>query len=194
MFRSNTVRAAILSGLFAVAGCATASKTPIHLAPGFEFAAIDAIEVLRPVDVRADKSMSVNLQKQILEPVAKTLKKKGYRVTQDANFGTSEFTEDDLREAKPEWIKRLGSPGARWVVVMCLVDVRTKLTFGSTGNAEIAAYLFDKAESRVAWRDKGVGQVGQGGLAGMLMKSGMDNSAISAALANVMASFPKRKG
>ena len=195
MIRVNTFRAFLLSGLFVVSACATAAKTPLQLAPGFQFATIDTIEVLPPVDVRADKSVSVNLHKQILAPVTKNLTKKGYRVTEHANRElVDEFTEDDIREAKPEWIKRLGSPNSRWVVIMCLVDVRTKLTFGSTGNAEIAGYLFDKRENRVAWRDKGVGQVGQGGLIGMVMKSGMDNSAISAALASVMASFPKRKG
>lgn len=188
-------RAVPLCGLLVLGGCATAIKPPLHLAPGFEFRAIEAIELLPVVDVRVDKTISVNLEKQIRAPVARDLTKKGYRVSQAVFTGEAgALTEEDLKEAKPEWVRRLGSSQARWIVVMCLVDVRTKLTFGSTGNAEVTGYLFDRQEGTLSWRDKGIGQVGQGGLLGMMMKSDMDNSAISAALGNVMASFPKRKG
>lgn len=175
-------------------GCATALTTPLHLEPGFQFDLIDALEVLPAVDLRTDKTISVDLQKQIRQPVTKSLTKKGYRLTASTTFGaTPEVSEEDLREAKPEWVKGLGSSNARWVLVLCLLDVRNKLTFGSTGNAEVSGYLFDKQAGRLSWRDKGIGQVGQGGLAGMLLKGTMDNAALDIALRNTMASVPKRR-
>jgi hypothetical protein len=166
---------------------------PLHLDPTVQFSAIDGIEVLPPLDTRADKSVGVNLQKQLLDPVTKHLTKKGYRVTHASSVGASEsITEEDLREADAEWVKGLGSQEARWVIVVCLVDVRTKMTFGSTGNAEISGYLFDRQTGTTSWRDKGIAQVGQGGLVGMMMKGTMDNTAIDTALNNTLASFPKR--
>ena len=75
-------------------------------------------------------------------------------------------------------------------MVLSLVDVKSKLTFGSTGNAEVAGVMYDKESGTITWRDKGIGQVGQGGLIGMAFKGMMANSAISAALHNLLSSFP----
>jgi hypothetical protein len=77
-------------------------------------------------------------------------------------------------------------------MVLVLDDVVTKLTFGSTGNAEVSGFLFDKQAGEIVWRDKGIGKVGQGGLLGMAMKAGMDGAAIDAAVGNLIASVPTR--
>jgi hypothetical protein len=191
--RRTILHVTISAGICLLAGCASGGRVPLHLDPSVQFAAIEGIEVLPPVDARADKSVGVNLHKQLLDPVTKQLVKKGYRVTQATSFGTAEsISDEDLREADAEWVKGLGSQEARWVVIVCLVDVRTKMTFGSMGNAEISGYLFDRQTGTTSWRDKGLAQVGQGGLVGMMMKGTMDNSAISTALNNTLASFPKR--
>jgi hypothetical protein len=97
-----------------------------------------------------------------------------------------------LKAANPTWIGELKPDDARLILVIELIDVQTKTTFGSTGNAEVAGYLFDKDSKKMIWHDKGIGQVGQGGLMGMAMKAGMDEDAIRMALASLMSSIPKR--
>ena len=121
------------------------------------------------------------------------MKSKDYQVTvsDDLGDGIEQILEDDLREADGEWIKRLGPAKSRWVMVLMLVDVTTKLTFGSTGNAEVAGFLYDKETGTLVWRDKGIGKAGQGGLIGMCMKGMMDEAAISNAMNNLLASIPE---
>jgi len=182
----------LLSTVFVASGCAATLRQPILLEPGFQFSSVEHIGVLPPVDARVEKKNRVDLPRQINRPAMSILSKRGYQVTAVQDTGeVGEITEEDLKEAKPEWVNRLGPPTTRWVMVLCLADLRTKLTFGSTGNAEVTGYLFDKAVGKLVWKDKGVGQVGQGGLLGMAMKSTMDDSALGVAVSNVFATVPK---
>jgi hypothetical protein len=176
-----------------VAGCAAPLKQAIYLAPGFEPAAIDEITLLPVQDLRIDREIEVNMEEQIRELGMEILEKKGYRVSLDDNIGNvDEITEDDLKSGNPKWILRLGPPGARWVMVLTLNDVTTKLVFGSTGNAEVSGFLFDKESGTIAWHDKGIGRAGQGGCIGCILKFTMDEAAIGAAVYNLLASIPKR--
>lgn len=186
-------RSFVLLVLSVLAGCATGVKQGIYLAPDFQASTITETVILPAVDLRVDKEVEVALEKQIRKAAAKILKNKGYLVAESDNLGdVGQIFEDDLRAAEPNWIKRLGPAGSRYVMVLCLVDVATKLTFGSTGNAELAGYMYDKEAGTVIWRDKGIGQTGSGGLLGMALISGMDEEAISIALGDLLASIPKR--
>jgi hypothetical protein len=121
------------------------------------------------------------------------LKRKNYRVSLADNTGTAgEITEEDLKDTKPAWIQKLGPSDAGWVMVVCLDDVASKMTFGSTGNAEVSGYLYHRQTATLIWKDKGVGQAGQGGLAGMMMKSTMKGVAPGTAMWNLLSSIPKR--
>jgi hypothetical protein len=176
-----------------VAGCAAPLKQGIYLDPGFEPTAIDEITLLPAQDLRIDRAIEVNMEKQIRVYGMKMLKKKGYRVRLDDNIGdVAEITEDDLKSGDPKWISRLGPPDARWVMVLTLIDVTTKFAFGSTGNAELTGFLFDKESATIAWWDKGIGRAGQGGCIGCLLKFNMDEQAIGIAVYNLFASIPKR--
>jgi hypothetical protein len=156
------------------------------------FATFEKIVVLPAVDSRVGEKASVKLE-DIQKEVLKLLKKKNYVAEAPANSGAaSEFVEEDLKEAKPEWVKKLGPAEARWVLVVCLGDVTSKMTFGSTGNAEVSGYLYDKQDGKLIWKEKGVGQAGQGGLAGMMMKGAMKSAALNSAIYNLMSSVPKR--
>ena len=77
-------------------------------------------------------------------------------------------------------------------MVVCLDDVTSRMTFGSTGNAELSGYLYDKQDGKLVWQDKGIGQAGQGGLAGMMLKGTMKGQALNIATGNLMRSVPKR--
>ena len=54
----------------------------------------------------------------------------------------------------------------------------------------MTGYIFDKSNRQLVWRKKGVAQVGQGGLAGMMMKSAIEQNAIVIAATKVMEAFP----
>jgi hypothetical protein len=168
---------------------AKAKKPPKEIDP--RFTAIENIVILPAVDARSGEKKNVkleNLQKSALN----TLKRKNYKVSLADNAGTvGEITEEDLNDAKTAWIQKLGPADARWVMVLCLDDVASKTTFGSTGNAEVSGYLYDKQTATLIWKDKGVGQAGQGGLLGMAMKSTMTGAALDSAVYNLLNSIPK---
>jgi hypothetical protein len=177
--------------LTAIFGVECAAKKP-KLPPDPKFMAIQNILVLPVIDSRAGEKASVNLDK-LQDSAVNVLKKKRYDATATSASGeVGQVVEEDLQDAKPEWVKKLGPADARWVMAVCLRDVTSKMVFGSTGNAELSGYLFDKESGELIWKGKGVGQAGQGGLLGMTMKGAMKGEALSAAIFNLLSSIPTR--
>lgn len=158
--------------------------------------AIESVTVVPIVDLRPGQKDSANLEK-LQKMAAGAMKRRGYpSVIVDNTGDVGQIAEEDLQDAKPAWIKRLGPPPSRWVFVVCLLDVHSKMTFGSTGNAEISGYLFDKEKPEMIWSGKSVGRAGQGGLLGMTMKGAMKSAALGnavVALVNVLPKHPKQK-
>jgi hypothetical protein len=180
----------IVLALLVFAGCKVKQGLNVDLSA---WTKITEISILPPVDLRPEKKIKVNFEKQIRGVAAANLKKKSYaNLLCDNNGSVGQLIDEDIKAGAPEWIKRLGPEGARYVMVLCLVDVTTKMTFGSTGNAEVAGYLYDKESGTTIWHGKGLGQSGQGGLMGMAMKSMMDEDAISFAMGSLLASIPKK--
>lgn len=178
--------------LTAICGVESAAKKPPKVPPDPKFMAIQNISVLPIVDARAGQKASVNMEK-LQSSAVNALKKKRYPVSAASNSGEAgQIVEEDVQGAKPAYIKKLGPADARWVMIVCLGDVASKITFGSTGNAEVSGYLFDKESGELVWKGKGVGQAGQGGLAGMMMKGMMKGEAISAAVYNLFSGMPTR--
>jgi len=175
-------------------GCA-ATKQPIFLSSTFGQERVENIFVLPIVDQRFNKEPELpKLDKWVQGMVKGQLKSKKYTFTLVSDRSiVDNITEEDLKEVDTEWVKNLGPSGSRWVIVMVLLDARSKLTFGSTGNAELSGYLFDKKDGSMLWRDKGIGKVGQGGLIGMVMKGMMLGDAINMATSDLMRSFPKNE-
>lgn len=175
-----------------VVGCAS-PKNAIYMDEAFGTSEAQEIALLPVIDARIDTTVEVDVEKQIRKEVKEKLEKMDYDVSLASTMGdVQDILEEKLKSASPQWIRRLGPLEARWVMVLALVDLTTKLTFGSTGNAEITGYLFDKESGKKLWQDKGIGQVGQGGLLGMMMKGGMGDEAIEAAVKDLMRSIPKR--
>jgi hypothetical protein len=166
-------------------------KTPIHLQPDFQFVSVDRVVVLPPVDLRVDKSYKLDVAGELGGRTLDRLKHRGFAASVASSAGDAgDIAEEDLKDPKAEWVQKLGPSDARWVFVTCLVDLKTRMTFGSTGNAEVSGFLFDREHGTLAWRDKGFGQAGQGGLMGMAMKGSMKGSALNAAFDNLFASVP----
>jgi hypothetical protein len=156
-----------------------------------KFLTIGQIEILPVVDARAGKRDKVDLDKYLRGTAQKNLKSKNYAVSLSDSTGVGDMVEEDLNEAKPDWIKRLGPSEARWVMVLGVRDVHSKTTFGSTGNAEVFGFLYDKDSGSTLWKGEGQGKVGQGGLMGMAMKGVMSASAIQMATTNLLSEIPK---
>jgi hypothetical protein len=154
--------------------------------------AIQGVSVLPVVDARAGKKAGVNLEK-LQGHVVKALQQKRYPASAAGTSGQSgEIAIEDMDSADAAFIKKLGPADERSVLVVFLNDITSKLTLGSTGNAELSAYLFDKDGGRLLWRGKGVGQAGQGGLIGMPLKGMMKGQALDAAVVSLLAGIPNR--
>jgi len=155
---------------------------------------IGAVAVMAAADDRVDRSIEVNLDAQLTDMTVSLMRDRGW----DGRAATlpaaaAGMTLTELEHADAATIRRLATPVNRWVMVVGLVDVTTALTFGSTGNAEVAGYLFDTEAGVLLWRDRGVGQVGQGGLLGMALIDNMDEAAIATALEKMIAGLPARE-
>jgi hypothetical protein len=188
--RSLLLLAAGLSVL--TIGC-RAPRQAIHLDPAFDPRAVDQIAVVPVVDARFDKKLELNFDKWTRNRARRVLKSKRYQVTLADSLGSAaEPSEEQLQQPTPEFIKGAGPADARWVMIFSVHDVTRKLTFGSTGNAELSAVLFDKGNASVAWRDKAIGRAGQGGLLGMALIGLMSQSAVEQATYEVLKSLPKR--
>lgn len=162
------------------------------LPPDPKFVAIEQIVILPVVDSRAGKKERIDLDRWLRKTARKELLRKNYHVSlADTTGKAGAIADEDLADAKPDWVKSLGPPDSRWVMVVGVSDVRSKTTFGSTGNAEVFGVLYDKEHGSALWDGKGVGQVGQGGLLGMAMKGAMSPSAIQIATTNLLRSMPK---
>jgi hypothetical protein len=161
--------------------------------PDPKLMAIENISVLPIVDARAGDKKKVNMG-DIQTTVIRLLnKKKHYPASAASTSGdVGQIAVEDLESAIPSYVKKLGPPDARWVMVICLDDVVSKLTLGSTGNAELSGYLFDKDSGELIWKGKGVGQAGQGGLMGMAMKGAMKGQALLEAIQKLLKGMPDR--
>jgi hypothetical protein len=179
----------LLAAICVVEGSAK-KKPTVPLDP--KFMAIQNISVLPVVDSRAGEKTGVNMVK-LQGSVVKGLMKKHYPVNGANTSGDAgQIAVEDLEDAQASYLKKLGPTSERWVMVVLLDDIHSKIVFGSTGNAELDAYLFDKDSGELLWKGKGVGQAGQGGLIGMSMKGMMKSEALDAAVRSLLGSMPNR--
>jgi hypothetical protein len=181
--------------IFLLSGCA-ATKVAVYQIPGFEPTKVDVITILPVADLRIDKNDKVKIDdvnSWMMPSLERTLKKAGYKVNVITDRSlVANLTEADLKSKDLEWLRQgVASGYSKWILIAGLNDVMSKLTFGSTGNAEVSGYFYDVAGGALVWHDKGVGKTGQGGLMGMAMKGMMSHDAVVYATANLIASFPK---
>jgi hypothetical protein len=179
--------------LYFLTGCATIPPADF-MAPGFMPSQIDTLYVMPFVDHRIEKQKELKLDRIIDNVVVYRLKKKKYAFSIEKDDALIEkVSRDSLEILAPDWISILGPPASNYVLMLVLHDSSSKLTFGSTGNAEVTGYLFDKMNSQVIWRKKHASRVGAGGITGMLVKSKMELSAVHAATDIIMTTLPDRK-
>jgi hypothetical protein len=192
--KCKTINVLLIVLLF-FSGCAV-TKIPVYQSKSFDPLLVDQITVLPVVDLRIEKPENLTIDKindWTKITIESRLKKFGYKVNiLSDRILVDKLTEDDLSSKDPVWLNEVTSPGSNWILVVGLIDVMSKLTFGSTGNAEVTGYLYNKKDKTVLWHDKGVGKTGQGGLMGMAMKGFMARDAVNIATYDLVSSIPKK--
>lgn len=183
-----------LTAVLSFSGCATGpAPLPIYQAPNFSYSDVDVIAILPAADLRRDKSADINVNKIAQDMAQTALKHRDYSTELTLEpVDYSHITEEDLANPSAAWVKHLPPSDKRWVLIVCADDITRKLTFGSTGNAAVSAYFYDKKAGVLIWRDKGVGQAGQGGLLGMAMIGMMSQAALENAVNMAFLSFPPK--
>jgi hypothetical protein len=169
-------------------------KPPKYLSPQFEAAEVTTLDVLPVLDLRADRSEALELDAWVHRIGRYLIKRRGYET---AFYGDRSMIESlqqlgqsELVEAQ---VQSLRVPQAgRWLLVFSLIDSYAKQSFGSSGNAEMVAYIIDQQEGLVIWRHDTVGQIGIAGPVGMMMKGLMERSGIEVATKTLIESIPLR--
>jgi hypothetical protein len=191
---------AILIGvttLFFVAGCGDpwTSPSPNRLTEGYNPSQFDKITIVPVLDMRPDKKKTLNLDAWVIPGAETHLKKKGYAVSIISDRSIIQSLQDvPTKDVLDIMVKDFNiSDGSRWIMIFGLLDSYSKLTFGSTGNAEMIAYLIDQENKQIVWKNYALGQIGQGGLIGMTMKGAMEQSAVAMAAQQLLYNLPKKE-
>lgn len=181
-----------------VSGCATSGPVdPTYLDPAFTPALVERIYVLPLADIRIDRAEELD-DKDIRVGWAlagfKWLEKKGYEYTFLSEFGTDrDPSEDDLAQASPDWVRELGAPEARYVLLIALEDlVRRKKTFGSAMGCECSGILYDKVSGKAVWRHEAVSEMSIGGLGGMLVSGLIARDTMGACFQQLLKQIPPK--
>jgi hypothetical protein len=183
-----------LALIFAMLLSACATRQPADfVAEGYNLGTVDQIVVLPIVDARISQAENLALDDWVLPIAARSLNELGYIYSVEPDRSLiSHVARDELEDPTPAFVKSLQPTSARWILLIALDDSTSKLTFGSTGNAEMTGYLFDRQAEKLIWRNKVLGRFGNIGLVGMVQKGAAEKFAIQAAARDLFLAFPKR--
>ncbi len=175
-------------------GCAGIPTKPADYAnASFNADAIDHMYIMPVLDFRFDKERELDLDNWVHTAVENELKRRNYKYTCIKERTLIDgIAPEDMEELKVDWVSYIEPKESQWLLFIALLDSSSKTTFGSTGSAEMTAYLVDKGTKEIVWRNKEIGRMGQGGLVGMMMKGVMESSAIQIASSKLMYAFPVR--
>lgn len=167
--------------------------------PDPKLAAIKSIALLPVVDARADKTIKLNLNTGLNPAPARSWAKaclhgrKHYQVTLvDFTGGAGEPSLQDLQEAKPEFIKQLGPPTERWVMIIVVADSYSRAAIGRVGAAEILGFIYDKETETLIWKGTSVGSDYEEGLIFIGAKGFTEGTATDKAVYSLIETLPKQ--
>lgn len=168
---------------------------PKYLSAQFESTEVTTLAVLPVLDLRADRSKALALDAWVHRICRYLIKRRGYKPTfygdRSMIESLQQLGQGELVEAQ---VQRLRAPQAgRWLLLFGLIDSYEKGKFGSTGNAEMVAYIVDQQDGLVLWRHDTVGQIGVAGPVGMMMQGLMERSGIEVATKALIESIPPRR-
>ena len=190
--KKHWVKLTPLAVLLTLTACVT-TVPALFMQDDFKTLQIDKIHLLPTLDLRLDTTKKLNTDKWVQASFKKALKKKSYTTVPHTNRSLiANINEENLLDSSNAWLTDIKIEGAKWLLLPVLHDVSTKATFGSTGNAEMSAFLFDLEQHALVWKHKAASKVGQGGLIGLAMKGAMAQEAIQNASSQLVLAFPKR--
>lgn len=190
--KKHWVKLITIAVLFTFTACVT-TVPALFMQDDFNTLKIDKIHLLPTLDLRIDTTKKLNTDKWVHTSFKKALKKKSYAtIPHTQRSMIANITEESLLDTSNAWLTNIKIEGAKWLLLPVLHDVSTKATFGSTGNAEMSALLFDLEQQVLVWKHKAASKVGQGGLIGLAMKGAMAQEAIQTASSQLVLAFPKR--
>ncbi len=192
-------RANVLLAMFLVTfGQGCASQRPIRAAlfvsPTLEAESIEPIALLPIVDIRTDKSCSLDFEKTIRQPLAKQLKDKGYDVVLSSTFSVDgAVSMERVAAMNPQELASLGPVEAQSVLLVYLKDIRSDY-YVMVYSFKIAATvsLVSRTKRSELWRDKAFGNSGQGGLVSGLMSGLHKKFAVSDFQKQLLKTFPDK--
>jgi hypothetical protein len=165
----------LLAAAILISACAT-TINPNFMDPGLSPAKIDKITVLPVVDLRKDRSIVIDRERLHALMVYWSLNPSrleliGYREIDYLPIGTAgaaTIEADDIAEAKPQWIRKLGPSSVRWALLITLNDFMSTRTYGVAVSVACSGYLFDKEAGKLVWRHEVAIDEGEGGLIALL--------------------------
>lgn len=175
-------------------GCASPTKNAILLDPAFHNKMAGKICVLPTVDLRIDKSTSIDMDGDIRKPFSDGLKDKGYEIDLLSTFGEKDdMPAEAVAEMSVDELYALGLEQSPSLLVLYLNDVSSNyVVMGYTYKVELTGVLLDKQTKTVLWKDKGIGSSGQGGLISGLMAPLIKAEALSSSVNSMLRSFPEK--
>jgi|GEM_PF-3302600 len=188
---SGPIFAVTILATFFISGCAS-TKTPIFLHPEYANYSVESIYLLPVVDRRIDKTGVIDLEKEIREPIKKSLEKKGYEVFLPAKFS-------DINDIKVEYVSQmdikdasdLGPLNAKNILLVYVDDVLDSYAIVAYQcKIEATGSLIEKSDKIELWRDKGIGSSGQGGLISGPLAPLIKLEAISNCIGNLFVTLP----
>jgi hypothetical protein len=165
-----------VSALFA-SGCATTVPlNPDFMDAGLSPAKIDKITVLPAVDLRKERSIAIS--REMLHEMMivwglmpSRLERIGYpEIDYLPVSAAAAIAADDIAEARPQWIGKLGLPSDRWILLVTLDDFVSAEAYGMALSAKCSGYLFSKDAGKIAWRHRIAVEGSAPGLIGMLFE------------------------
>ena len=175
-----------------LAGCTWAPyEAPDFVSSDFKADKIDYLFVMPILDFRIDKEEQLPPDEWFHEIIQTPLERKNYRyhMIKDRSW-IAGIREEKFKKPNPVWLADMGPSEAKWLFFIVIHDVTSKLTLGSTGNAEMSGFIFDKIAGKLVWQNRVAAQTGRGGLLGLALKGTMAETAISIGIHEIIEGLP----
>lgn len=209
-----TVRLRRLLGLLVIlalpmlSGCATVDQKtkPIHplfIDAAFTPGSVDKLVILPAVDLRKDRSTPLSTDELramplmvyptiFSSPKPMYLEWRGYTnvVLRDSDPNLVGISDDDLRDVKSDWIRKLGQDDDRWLLLLTLDDLASGSTFGAAVQARCSGYVFDKTSAKLIWKHRESAELGVGGLVGLIAKRDLEVDVTKRCAGNLINQLP----
>ena len=209
----------LLCVVFAAAllGC---EAKPTYIHPSFDAQQIDRLVVLPPMDARQTPNPDHDFVMMASDATSMLVKHfkffRKYRTVMTSDIGSvASYSPQylpkpadpkkpdsvDPQSVDPSWVKQLGPPTAKWLLVPVVEDISlSNLLIQVSGHAKVSTYLFNKQTGEVWWKEAQRSQMSVGGLTALMSvplaggeKFLVERAAVEMAAMGCTKTLPERK-